>query len=214
MKKHILFLLSGLLLLSACKFEDTYTETNVQDLVTVKGDNLVNDYGYTLTVVQDGVGANHWKVEGVRYLAVFDILNRQLDINLKEMIRSREATIEQYEESGDYPTDPVFPFLASFSGGYLNLAFTISKAKNSDNAHPVYFFYEVADNQMTLHIVHHGDGEDLRNLPKENLDYEDRVYHIEESEFQGFSGLILKYHYLDTDTTGAYVLKEGSASIR
>ena len=214
MKKHILFLICGLALLTACKFEDTYTQTNVQDLVTVKGDDLVNDYGYTLTVVQDGVGASNWKVEGARYMALFDILNRQMDINLKEMVRSREASMAEYEDSQEYPDDPVEPYMAVFSGGYLNLGFYISKAKKSDNSHPIHILYEVEDNHMTLHVVHYGSGEDLRTMSKDDLEYEDRVYHIEADDFKDLTKITLKWHYLETSATGAIVLSEGTHSIR
>lgn len=214
MKKHILFLICGLVLLTACKFEDTYTQTNVQDLVTVKGDDLVNDYGYVLTVVQDGVGAINWKVEGARYLALFDILNRDMHINLKEVVRSREATLMEYEESQEYPDDPVEPYMATFSGGFLNLGFFISKAKNSNNSHPIRFFSEIEDNHMTLYVVHTGNGEDLRTMTKDNLDFEDRVYHIEDDEFQGVSKITLKWYYLETNASGTVVLSEGTHEIR
>jgi hypothetical protein len=214
MKKHILFLICGLLMFTACKLEDSYTQTNVQDLVTVKGDYLVNDYGYSLTVVQDAVGAVNWKVEGARYLALYDVLNRNLDINLKEMVRSRQASLTEYDESVEYPTDPVEPYMAAFSGGYLNLGFFITKAKNSDNAHPIRFFYDVVDNQMTMYVVHYGNNEDLRTMSKDDLEYEDRVYHIEREEFTGISTLTMKLYYLEADATGAPVLREGSYDIR
>ena len=214
MRKSLLFLLCGLFVFSACNFEDTYTLTNVTDLVTVKGDNLVNDYSRVLTVTEDAVGRVNWQVEGARYFAIYDILNRSLDIKLKEMIRSWKTDLEEYGNPEDYPTDPVEPFLACFSGGYFNLGFTISKARNTNNAHVIRFFFQNEGEQLKLHVIHYGEGEDLRTLSKDDLLYEDRVYHISADEFPSYSTLSLVYHYLDTDATGAIVLKEGNAPIR
>jgi len=214
MKKHILFLVCGLLMFTACKFEDTYTQTNVQDLVTVKGDDLVNDYGYTLNVVQDAVGAVNWKVEGARYLALYDVLNRQLDISLKEMVRSREVFLFDYDETEEYPTDPIEPYVVAFSGGYLNIGLYVSKAKNTNNAHPITFYLEENNNQLNLYVVHAGNGEDLRFMSKDDLTYEQRMYHISVEEFPNYNSLVMVYHYLEADGSGAAILKEDRYSVR
>lgn len=214
MKKLFPLLLCSLIAFSACDLKDTYTRTNAQELVTVKGDYLVNDYGYVYTVTQDAVGRTKWQEEGARYLALFDILNRDLEINLKQVLRSQEASIWAYDEEEDYPDDPVEPFLASFSGGYLNLGFEISKKTNSDNAHPIYFYKEIDGAHMYLHVIQYGDGEDLRNCSKDELTYEERLYHIPAEEFSNNNIITLVWHYLDTDATGAYVLKERRYDIR
>jgi hypothetical protein len=214
MKKILPLLLCSLVAFSACKMEDSYTQTNVQDLVTVKGDNLVNDYGYVLTVTQDAVGRSNWQIEGARYFALFDILNRQFDISLKEMVRSIESVVWEYDETVEYATDPVSPFMVTFSGGYLNLGLEIAKVKKSDNAHPIRFYYELDNSYMKLHVVHDGDGEDLRNWPKDDLDYVDRVYHISNEVFDGCTKISLIWHYLDTDASGNPVLKESTYDFR
>ncbi|MBE6222889.1 MAG: hypothetical protein E7125_05445 [Bacteroidales bacterium] len=214
MRKHILFIVCGLLALTACKLEDTYTQTNVQDLVTVKGDNLINDFGYTLTVVQDAVGRANWQVEDARYFALYDVLNRQLDINLKEMVRSRYLVFFDYDESEEYPTDPIEPYLAAFSGGFLNVGFYITKAKNTNNAHPVNFYLQMDNNHLYLHVVHVGNGEDLRFMSKDDLTYEQRLYHVPVDEIPHYNQFTMVYHYLRDNGSGTPVLEEESYNIR
>lgn len=214
MKKILPLLLCSLFAFGACNMNDTYTQTNVKDLVTVKGDYLVNDYGYVLTVTQDAVGRSNWQVEGARYYALYDILNRQFDISLKELIRSYESAVWEYDETAEYATDPVTPFMATFSGGYLNVGLTLTKLKKSDNAHPIRFYYELDNSFMKLHVVHDGDGEDLRNWSKDDLDSIDRIYHIPNNVFDGSVKVSLIWHYLDTDASGKPVLKETSYDFR
>ena len=214
MKKFLPLILCSLLAVGACTIQDTYTQTNVLDLVTVKGDYLVNDYGYVLTVTQDAVGRSTWQIEGARYYALFDILNRQLDINLKEMTRSHESTLWEYDESEEYPTDPVDPFMVQFSGDYLNLGFEISKVKRSDNAHPIRFYYEMDGSNMSIHVVHDGDGEDIRKWSKDDIDYVDQIYHFPTETFSGCTKITLIWHYLELDSAGSPVLKETSYSFR
>lgn len=213
MRKILPLLICCLAVFNSCKLEDTYTQSNVMDLVTVKGDYLVNDYGYTLTVTQDAVGRQNWQVEGARYYALFDILNRQLEISLKEMVRSRQETLMEYDESQEYPTDPVEPYMATYSGGYLNLGFDITVAKNTDNAHPIRFYYKMDGTNMTIHVVHTGNGEDLRNMSKDDLVYEERMYHIPVEELGDYNMVTLVWHYLD-NTTGTPELKEDTYTVR
>lgn len=213
MRKILPLLIGCLFVFSSCKLEDTYTQSNVMDLVTVKGDYLVNDYGYTLTVTQDAVGRQNWQVEGARYYALFDILNRQLEISLKEMVRSRQETLMEYDESQEYPTDPVEPYMATYSGGYLNLGFDITVAKNTNNAHPIRFYYKMDGTNMTIHVVHTGNGEDLRNMSKDDLEYEERMYHIPVEELGDYNMVTLVWHYLD-NTTDTPELKEDTYTVR
>ena len=214
MKKYLPLLLCSLLTFSACNFEDSYTQTNVQDLVTVKGDNLVNDYGYTLTVTQDAVGRANWQSEGARYYAIYDVLNRNFDIYLKEVIRSREELPLRYDDQQEYPTDPIEPYVAAFSGGYLNIGLYIYKAKNTNNAHVVRFFYEMESTHMYVHVVHYGSNEDPAHMSTDDLTYEQRMYHIDANEFPSFTQVTLVAHYLDADGSGNPVIKLGEYQIK
>ena len=83
MKKFIPILIASLFACWSCDLKDTYTQTNVRDMVNVEKGILFNDYGYVLNPVEDAVGADKWKIEGARFYAVYDILNRDLDIRLK-----------------------------------------------------------------------------------------------------------------------------------
>ena len=82
MKKFIPILIASLFACWSCDLKDTYTQTNVRDMVNVEKGILFNDYGYVLNPVEDAVGADKWKIEGARFYAVYDILNRDLDIRL------------------------------------------------------------------------------------------------------------------------------------
>ena len=163
MKKLIPLLVASLFACWSCNMKDTYTQTNVQDMITVVGDQLVNDSGYTLNVVEDAVGAKKWKVEGARYYALFDILNRILDIRLKDVLRANivEATDEYNPD--DYAKDPVEFSLQGFSGGYLNLGFNITKDPASNNAHIFRFHYKSEQEHLTIYIEHEGNGSEAGN---------------------------------------------------
>ena len=170
MKKLIPILLAFLPLAVSCKLDDTYTQTNVQEMVTVKEGVLLNDNGYVFNVTEDALGADKWKIEGNRYLALFDILNRDLDIRLKEVVKVSIVSPAEYDEAEEYPADPLSPEIASVSGGYLNLGLGYYKAKGSNAAHPIRFYEEVKGTVHYIHITHEGNGEDPTRMDEKDLE--------------------------------------------
>lgn len=214
MKKLIPLLVASLFACWSCNMKDTYTQTNVQDMVTVVGDQLVNDSGYTLNVVEDAVGAKKWKVEGARYYALFDILNRSLDIRLKDVLRANivEATDEYNPD--DYAKDPVEFSLQGFSGGYLNLGFNITKDPASNNAHIFRFHYKSEQEHLTIYVEHEGNGEDPVHMPDVELSTEGRVYCIPVKDIPYFTWVTLVMNVVTTDSTGEEVIEEQIIDLR
>ena len=214
MKKYIplLILMASLFACWSCKLEDTYTETNVRSMVTVKDGLLFNDYGYTLTVTEDAVGADNWKIEGARFLALFDILNRDLDIRLKEALRARIQEADVLTDPEELIKDPVEIMVQGLSGGYLNLGFTITRARNSNHAHPFRFYYTVENNYMKLYIEHDGNGEDIVHMSSDDLISENRMFSIPLEDLPYFSSLTLIMYCVTTEG-GKNVVKEYSFNI-
>ena len=208
MKKLIPLLMASLFACWSCELKDTYTQTNVRDMVNVKGDNLVNDFGYTLNVVEDAVGAAKWKVDGARYYAVYDILNRNLDIRLKETHR---ATIQEADELADaeqLSKDPVLLTLEGICGGYINLGFSITRQKNSNFAHVLRFHYKVENNYMKLYVEHEGNGEDEAHMESSELVTEDLMFSIPMEEFPYFSSLGIVLNVIATEGDKIVVKEE------
>ncbi|MBO4625147.1 MAG: hypothetical protein J5646_06610 [Bacteroidales bacterium] len=214
MKKFIpLIMIAGLLACWSCDLKDTYTETNVKDMVNVKDGQLFNDYGYILTVKEDAVGRATWNVEGARYLAIFDILNRDMDISLKSVLNAQIIEAEPVGDPEELAKDPVDLLIHGFSGGYFNVGFTITRAKNSNNAHAFHFYYKIDNNYLTLYVEQEGNGEDPVHMSTDDLVSEDRMFSIPMGDLPYFSGLNLVINYVTTEG-GQTVVKEGTINIR
>lgn len=212
MKKFIPLLIASLFACWSCKLEDTYTETNVRDMVNVVDGLLYNDYGYNLAVVEDAVGASTWKVEGARYLALFDILNRNLDISLKSVLRSDKIEATPLEDPEELAQDPVELSIQGFSGGYLNLGFTITRDKASNNAHVFHFYYKVENNFMKIYIEHVGFGEDPIHMAEDNLESVDRMFSIPLEDLPYFSSVSLVMYCITTQG-GEKVIKQTTVNL-
>lgn len=213
MKKFIPLLIASLFACWSCNLEDVYTETNVRDMLTVKDGLLYNDYGYNMAVVEDGVGEAKWKIEGARYLCLFDILNRNLDIRLKEVLRSQILEAEPIQNPDELLKDPVDLLIQGFSGGYLNVGFTITRAKNSNNAHAFHFYYTIENNYMKIYVEQEGNGEDAVNMSTDDLVSEDRMFSIPLEDLPYFSSLSLVMYCITTEG-GKHVIKQVSANLK
>ncbi|MBP3257433.1 MAG: hypothetical protein J6M23_05520 [Bacteroidales bacterium] len=212
MKKLIPFILAFLPLVVSCKLEDTYTQTNVHEMVTVKEGVLLNDNGYVLNVKEDALGTDKWKIEGNRYLALFDILNRALDIRLKEVVKASIVYPAEYDETEEYPADPLSPEMAGISGGYLNLGFTYYKAKGSHAAHPIRIYDEVKGTVHYLHISHEGNGEDPTRMDEKDLETDSAIFSlpIETGNNDRFA---LVMNIIVTDSAGKKTVEEKTINL-
>ena len=207
MKKFIPLLIASLFACWSCELKDSYTETNVKDMVNVVSGQLYTDYGYRLTVVEDVVGEAKWKVEGARFLAIYDILNRDLDIRLKEVLRSQVLEAIPLENPEALSQDPVELLAQGFSGGYFNVGFTITRAKNSNNAHAFHFHYTVENNNLMLYVEQEGNGEDSVHMSSDDLVSEDRMFSIPLDNLPYFTSVTLVMYYITTEG-GQDVIKQ------
>ncbi len=212
MKKLIPFILAVLPLVASCKMEDTFTQTNVQEMVTVKEGVLLNDNGYVLNVKEDAVGAANWKIEGNRYLALFDILNRALDIKLKDVIKASIVYPAEYDGEGEYPADPVGLEMTGYSGGYLNLGLSYYKAKGSNAAHPIRFYDEMKGNLHYLHISHEGNGEDPTRMDEKDLETAFSIFSLP-LELGSSDRIALVMDVIVTDSTGKKTVEEQTVNL-
>ena len=212
MKKFIPLLIASLFACWSCNLEDTYTETNVRDMVNVVDGLLYNDYGYNLAVVEDAVGEAKWKVNGTRYLALFDILNRNLDIRLKEVLRTPVVEAEPLVDPEELAQDPVDLLIQGLSGGYFNIGLTITRNKASNNAHVINFYYKMDSNIMTIYVEHEGYGEDPVHMSEDDLISEDRMFSIPLEDLPYFSSLSLVMYCITTEG-GEHVVKPVTVNI-
>lgn len=207
MKKFIPLIVASLFACWSCELKDTYTQTNVRDMVTVKGDNLYNDFGYQLKIVEDAVGAAKWKVEDARYYAIYDILNRDLDIRLKEVLRAQILEAIPLENPEELAKDPVELTIEGISGGYINLGMSITRQRNSNFAHTIHFHYTVENNYLKMYVEHDGNGEDPVHMDSADLVSEELMFSIPMKDIPYFSSLGLVLNVVATEG-GSSVIKE------
>ncbi len=165
--------LLGLLLpfIFACT-EYRYTASNQKDVVTVKGNGFVNDYGHTYTVVSSEVKDGNWKVQDSRCYIIFDVLNINYDINLKEVLPSviKYAAILPDGEF-DYG-DPISVWWGTMSGGYFDIGLDYYQLKSGAGHHEISFFYKDDPGSDTIHfyISHDGNGETPEKYGEKELE--------------------------------------------
>jgi len=179
MKKILLPLLLGLLATSCMKDSTLYVE-DFSDFATVYEGKLITDKAYQFTVVENNTGNEDWKIEGERYLIVCDILNRNLEIRLKEIQGVDVEEALPYTEDENEPDDPVEVLDQNISGGYINLALAYYANPDSNTAHVFSFSYEVNEttNHFTFHVLHEGGDENPVNMDEKNLKKQSKLFSI------------------------------------
>lgn len=213
MKKLIPFLLASLFACWSCNLDDTYTQTNVREMVNVEGAKLLNDYGYELTVVEDQVGAANWQIDGARYLALYDILNRNLDIRLKEVIRSYKQDATLLGDGIELPQGPVELFAQGISGPYYNVGFNFYRAKNSNYAHPIHFYYKIVNNHLYIYIAHADNGENPVQMSEDDLVTESRMFSIPTDNFTNVYRISLVLYSIFTNADGTKRIEQETLEV-
>ena len=212
MKKYIL-LLCCLAAAWSCKLEGTYTQSNVQEFVTLSEGLLVNDYGtqfHISQVASDQVPVPN--VEGKRYFLLFDILNANLDILLK---KSTEVTTLSAAPAGEITPafhDPVSVAFYNISPAYLNLGITYYRLKGSYYAHRFVVEYkkEQGTNYISYILYHDGDDENPASVDDENsLEQASQLLSIPLKQADWTpEGVNLTCHVLQKNEEGTYEIEQ------
>ena len=169
MKKYILILMTGLLAAVSCSLEDVYQRTNVDDILMYYEGKLCNDYGTVYTVTGNEAAGN-WKQEGKRFYTVFDILNRNFDITIKELHEFENITSTPTEEEKPELGDPVQLIVGTVSGGFVNILFRTYSDKKSDYEQKVSFLHKFNGSELQLFMVFDGNHENPAEKDVENLE--------------------------------------------
>ena len=181
MKHAWISLLALALTLTSCKLDDSFTASNLYAFVTVKGGTFVDDAGGSCTITQD-LTDKGWNEEGARHFIIYDILNRNWDIMLREYYRARIQTpVDGWPEDGwetQPGTDPVIFVTHSFGGGYLNLVLQYYYKPGTECPHDMVLFSQEreADDELRLVLKHTGNGENPVEMDTANLKTDVRVY--------------------------------------
>lgn len=159
--KKILLPLVCCLMATSCLKENTFYMENYTDFATSYEGKLVTDNAYRFSVVDNQSGTEAWKKEGERFFIKCDILNRNLEIRLKEILDVDLEEALPYTEEENEPDDPVEVMEQAISGGYINMSLAYYADPDSNAAH-VFSLYYVEDkvtNHITFHLLHEGDDE-------------------------------------------------------
>lgn len=160
MRKFVL-LLCCLAAAWSCKLDGTYYVQNTQDFVTLNEGVLVNDYGAVYHITQ--VASDKVPVptnDGQRFFVLFDILNANYDILLKNSVPVPIPTPVPAGETTEMG-DPVGIALHNIGPNYLNLGINYYKLKGSSKIHSfsVQYKKETATNEITFLLCHDGGDE-------------------------------------------------------
>ncbi len=177
--KSIAGFFAGLLCLSAvttsCERDKTLLYNNITMGNVVEG-QYVTDNGNIFNVVEKYVSVSLDTLN--RVYTICDILNHteggksnEYDVRLKMYIEPlvkapyvlTQMSQEQIDKLGK---DPIKITSAWFSGGYLNLQFTIEYKEGSAVEHPIYLVYDdehSTGDVLYLYVYHDAKGESLKN---------------------------------------------------
>ena len=206
--KKILLPLVCCLMATSCLKENTFYMENYTDFATFYEGKLVTDNAYRFSVVDNQSGTEAWKKEGERFFIKCDILNRNLEIRLKNVLHVDIEEALPYTEEENEPDDPVEVMDQSISGGYINLALEYFANPSSNAAHVLSCYYEAnaAQDEFTFYVLHEGNDElsiPLWNLLKKGTPTklnlclyqlkkaQDGTYTIERSTFPLYRGSIV-----------------------
>lgn len=216
--KKILSIIAGIIALASCQFPDSNSLSikNCGDYLNYKEGKLSNDYGTTLTVVEDQTDKN-WAVEGSRMYAVFDVLNANYDITLKSyMMATMKPISGKYEEDFMDPVDPIEIMDCSIAGFCLNVIFNYYYKEGSEVQHKTELYYKDDREILTLYLVHDGGGESPVNFDTDALKTTSTVMCfpltnlIPEGELRT---VVIEYDYLTKDINDKYISSHTSKAL-
>ena len=198
MKK--LVLLAGIMLAAvSCKLESTFYMENVAALVNVAEGKLLSDEGVLFNVTDNISKKQDYLVDGARYYMRFDILNREMDIRIRDL---QDVVICPSEAQAEFAGhDPVILQQASVSGGYLNLVLVYYKAKASTYGHTMSFRHEIEDKSLKLTLFHDGNDENPSTTDSSLLESITSYYSVPLTGFDA-STMRFAFNMLTYDSEG------------
>lgn len=187
MKKLLIPVLCCLVATWSCGFESSYYVENAQDIVTILEHQLVNDNGVVYTLSEKAVASLPDLEEDKRYYIVFDILNQQYQIRLRNAIEAHIVTPEELpEQTEGLGSDPISFQFAQMGRKHLDMGINYYFAAGSDYAHQIKFYctLENAGSQMNIHIYHDGNNENPTTLAEKDIKMDSRIISIPVSEWK------------------------------
>ena len=178
MKKFIIPLALCLLACTACMKESTFSITNLVDIVTSLEGNLVSDYGTTYKVTENQSGSDEWRQEGSRLYILCDVLNRNLEITLKEFVKMNIENPVPLADMDHEGKDPIGVADHSFSGGYLNLVLEYFYNPSSNYARNIRFYWDAVGVELHLYVFYEGNNENPAYMSEDVLKTKQSAYSI------------------------------------
>lgn len=201
MKKFLLPIFCAMMALTSCLKESTFTVNNYTDYVTCYQGSLVTDNGSVLNVVENQSGNETWRTEGSRFYILCDILNRQLDIRLKDIYTVRIMEPFAFSQMEKEYDDPVEVLESSLSGGYLNLGVKYYYNPSSNYARHFESYWEEDGNSARLYFFLDGNHESPEYMDAEQLKQKEEVFSISLKQIidapREFSSLVVILYELD-----------------
>ena len=204
MKKWILTLAALTVAAVGCMKESAFTATNFSDFAVFSQGCFLTDSGYTFNVTENASGTAGWNVEGRRYYLLCDILNRDLDIRLKQVDPVTIKDALPYQDEQPEPDDPV-AISTSLGGGYINFIISYSYDPTSNYSHKVDLYWEDRNSNLNLYLLHDGNHEDSVHMGSANLKQETLFYSIPLTEIlatDNFNTISLTLYEIESPAEG------------
>lgn len=212
MKKLLLLLALFPAFLLSCIKEDTYYAENYPDIITVYQGKFINDSGASFTVKENSTNVTSF-AEGSRNYILCDILDRDLNIRLKEINPMVLLEVSPFDPEEEVPGDPVAFTTNRLTPYRLDLLFDIYKAKGTTYNHRILCRYENGnDNVLKLFLYHDGNDENPSKMSADQLETEHCFYTIDLTQLPSSSNLTLTYFRLTQNAKGEYEIEKNTAS--
>ena len=208
MKKLLIPILCCLLAVTSCQMINSYQAQNMRDIVTMDQGRLVNDNGVVFNIVEVGEDVPELE-EGYRYYVLFDILNQNLDIFVKDAVRTKIINAQPVPDNLDEieADDPIEVSFYNLGAHYWDIGLYYYDQDRSDFYHtfPVYYGLEDGGQKLHLYVFHEGDDENPAKMSMDELVTRFIVISVPIAEFKDIDLYALTCDVLTQNTpTGEY----------
>lgn len=202
MKKLLIPLLCSLVAAWSCDFKNTYHVENAQDIVNVTNSRIINDFGVEYTLTDKASTQLPSLEEGKRYYIVFDVLNQQLEIVLRNVLPvSVVSPADLPDETETLGSDPIKIQFGQANRSYVDFGISYPVAVGSNYARQIRIYYtlENADSQLNIHIFYDGNHENPVTMDDKDLKAESGVFSIPISQWKDVQEVNITCDVLATD---------------